>query len=85
MMAVAGWTRRTWSSGAYRCPNARLPSLPLKIICDTIGIPDDQYEMVLANTKIILSGSDPESSARTCIRRSPDLPPGMRWLTWSPA
>ena len=34
--------------------------LPLKIICDMTGIPDDRYEMVLANTNIILSGSDPE-------------------------
>jgi len=34
--------------------------LPLKIICDMMGIPDDQYEMVLAQTNIILSGSDPE-------------------------
>jgi cytochrome P450 len=34
--------------------------LPLKIICDMMGIPDDQDEMVLANTNIILSGGDPE-------------------------
>jgi cytochrome P450 len=34
--------------------------LPLKIICDMMGIPDDQYEMVLVNSNIILSGSDPE-------------------------
>jgi methyl-branched lipid omega-hydroxylase len=34
--------------------------LPLKVICDMMGIPDDQYEMVLANTNIILSGFDPE-------------------------
>ena len=34
--------------------------LPLKIICDMMGIPDDQYEMVLANTSIVLSGADPE-------------------------
>ena len=34
--------------------------LPLKIICDMMGIPDSQYEMVLANTNIILSGADPE-------------------------
>jgi cytochrome P450 len=34
--------------------------LPLKIICDMMGIPDGQYEMVLANTNIILSGADPE-------------------------
>jgi methyl-branched lipid omega-hydroxylase len=34
--------------------------LPLKIICDMMGIPDDRYEMVLANTNIILSGADPE-------------------------
>jgi len=34
--------------------------LPLKIICDMMGIPDDQYEMVLSRTNIILSGADPE-------------------------
>jgi methyl-branched lipid omega-hydroxylase len=34
--------------------------LPLKIICDMMGIPDDQYQTVLANTNIILAGSDPE-------------------------
>ena len=34
--------------------------LPLKIICDMMGIPGHQYEMVLANSNIILSGSDPE-------------------------
>jgi len=34
--------------------------LPLKIICDMVGIPGDRYEMVLANTNIILSGADPE-------------------------
>ncbi len=34
--------------------------LPLKIICDMMGIPDDHYEMVLANSNIILSGADPE-------------------------
>src|SRR5450756_2472477 len=34
--------------------------LPLKFICDMAGIPDDQYEMVLANSNIILSGFDPE-------------------------
>jgi cytochrome P450 len=34
--------------------------LPLKIICDMMGIPPDQYDMVLGNTNIILSGADPE-------------------------
>jgi methyl-branched lipid omega-hydroxylase len=34
--------------------------LPLKVICDMMGIPDDHYEMVLANSNIILSGFDPE-------------------------
>jgi len=34
--------------------------LPLKIICDMMGIPDDKYELVLTNTNIILSGADPE-------------------------
>src|SRR5579875_941174 len=34
--------------------------LPLKIICDMMGIDDSHYEMVLHNTNIILSGYDPE-------------------------
>src|SRR5579872_766892 len=34
--------------------------LPLKIICDMMGIPADQFDMVLANSNIILSGTDPE-------------------------
>jgi len=34
--------------------------LPLKIICDMMGIPEDQYDMVLANTSMILAGADPE-------------------------
>jgi len=34
--------------------------LPLKIICDMMGIGDEHYEMVLRNTSTILSGADPE-------------------------
>ena len=34
--------------------------LPLKIICDMMGIPDDNFEMVLAHSNTILSGADPE-------------------------
>jgi cytochrome P450 len=34
--------------------------LPLKIICDMMGIGDEHYEMVLKNTNIILAGMDPE-------------------------
>ncbi len=34
--------------------------LPLKIICDMMGIGDEHYAMVLRNTNIILSGADPE-------------------------
>ena len=34
--------------------------LPLKIICDMMGIGDEHYEMVLKNTNIILAGGDPE-------------------------
>jgi cytochrome P450 len=34
--------------------------LPLKIICDMMGIGDEHYQMVLRNTNIILSGADPE-------------------------
>jgi len=34
--------------------------LPLMIICAMMGIPGDQYDMVLANSNIILSGADPE-------------------------
>ncbi|MCL2581462.1 MAG: cytochrome P450 [Streptosporangiales bacterium] len=34
--------------------------LPIKIICDMMGIGDEHYDMVLKNTNIILSGADPE-------------------------
>ncbi len=34
--------------------------LPLKIICDMMGVGDEHYAMVLKNTNIILSGADPE-------------------------
>ena len=34
--------------------------LPLKIICDMMGIADEHYEMVLKNTNLILAGGDPE-------------------------
>jgi cytochrome P450 len=34
--------------------------LPMKIICDMMGIGDEHDAMVLRNTNIILSGSDPE-------------------------
>jgi methyl-branched lipid omega-hydroxylase len=34
--------------------------LPLKIICDMMGIPGDMFGMVLANSNTILSGADPE-------------------------
>ena len=34
--------------------------LPMKVICQMMGIGDEHYAMVLRNTNIILSGSDPE-------------------------
>ena len=34
--------------------------LPLRIICEMMGIGDQHYEMVLRATNIILSGADPE-------------------------
>jgi methyl-branched lipid omega-hydroxylase len=34
--------------------------LPLKIICEMMGIGDEHYAVVLRNTNIILSGADPE-------------------------
>jgi methyl-branched lipid omega-hydroxylase len=34
--------------------------LPLKIICQMMGIGDDSYDMVLRNTNTILAGGDPE-------------------------
>ena len=34
--------------------------LPLKIICDMMGIPDEHYETVFANSNLILAGFDPE-------------------------
>jgi len=34
--------------------------LPLKIICDMMGIGDEHFDMVLHNTNVILAGGDPE-------------------------
>ncbi len=34
--------------------------LPMKIICNMMGIGEEHYDMVLHNTNIILSGADPE-------------------------
>ena len=34
--------------------------LPLKIICDMMGIPDERFDTVLADSNTILSGADPE-------------------------
>jgi methyl-branched lipid omega-hydroxylase len=34
--------------------------LPLKIICEMMGIGDEHYDMVLSNTNRILAGGDPE-------------------------
>jgi methyl-branched lipid omega-hydroxylase len=34
--------------------------LPVKIICDIMGVGDEHYAMVQKNTSIILSGADPE-------------------------
>jgi cytochrome P450 len=34
--------------------------LPLKIICEMMGIGDEHYALVLKNTNIILAGADPE-------------------------
>jgi cytochrome P450 len=35
-------------------------ALPLKIICDMMGIPDSDYRMVFDRTNIILGAGDPE-------------------------
>lgn len=35
-------------------------ALPLKIVCDLMGIPESQYEFVFDQTNIILGASDPE-------------------------
>ena len=35
-------------------------ALPLKIVCDLMGVPDSAYEMVFTNTNIILGIGDPE-------------------------
>ncbi len=34
--------------------------LPLRIICEMMGVPGAHYQMVLENTNVILSGADPE-------------------------
>jgi cytochrome P450 len=34
--------------------------LPLKIICDTMGIPESQYQLVFDSTNVILGAGDPD-------------------------
>jgi cytochrome P450 len=34
--------------------------LPLKIICDMIGVPESEYDSVFANSNVILGAGDPE-------------------------
>ena len=62
--------------------------LPLKFICDLMGIPDEHYQTVFANSNIILSGFDPEFlseirtmwSRRSARRRAGAGGPGhQRW------
>src|SRR4029453_6636487 len=36
-------------------------ALPLKIICDMMGIPDSEYGFVFDRTNLILGAADPES------------------------
>lgn len=35
-------------------------ALPLKIVCDLMGVPDDQFRFVFDRTNVILGASDPE-------------------------
>jgi cytochrome P450 len=39
-------------------------ALPLKVICDMMGIPDDQYKFVLDQSNMILGAEDPEFAAQ---------------------
>jgi len=34
--------------------------LPLRVICDMMGVPPQDHDLVLRNTNIVLSGGDPE-------------------------
>ncbi|MDH3298875.1 MAG: cytochrome P450 [Acidimicrobiia bacterium] len=40
-------------------------ALPLKIVCDLMGIPDSSFDFVLEQTNIILGAGDPEYVAET--------------------
>ena len=42
--------------------------LPLKIVCDMMGVPESQYEFVYAKTNTILGVSDPEYVEETAER-----------------
>ncbi len=47
----------TGSCDAVRSISARLP---LKIVCDMMGVPESQYDVVYEKTNVILGASDPE-------------------------
>ncbi|MEE8556724.1 MAG: cytochrome P450 [Myxococcota bacterium] len=47
-------------------------ALPLKIICDMMGIPESQYEFVFDRTNIILGAGDPEY-----VEQGPELIPTL--------
>ena len=53
--------------------------LPLKIICDMMGIPEREYGIVFDRTNIILGGSTPSSPATTSTRS----PSGCSPPAWS--
>jgi cytochrome P450 len=55
--AIAGDLLQTGPCDFVQHVSARLP---LRIICEMMGIGDEHYAMVLKNTNIILSGADPE-------------------------
>ena len=60
--------------------------LPLKIICEMMGIPDEHYAMVLRNTNIILSGADPEFISEDLNEAVTQLlTAGQDLAAWSPA
>jgi len=52
--------RAEQGDGAFDLVKEISAPLPLRVICDMMGVPPQDHDLVLRNTNIVLSGGDPE-------------------------